>query len=94
MVLTPSLDAQFHAGTERNADIIEALAQRTKILLSLKSGFVPQVLELLVTISGMLSQDDYQRLAPLLWHGRLDNKGSEALASVSFLYACQFNSLL
>jgi hypothetical protein len=32
----------------------------------------------------MLSQNDYRRIGPLLWHKCLDSMGSHALAAVSF----------
>jgi hypothetical protein len=84
MMLSPSLDTNFLAGTERNTDIIELIVQKTKFLSSLRHGCVPKILDLLVALSGMLSQDHFRQIAPILWHQCLDNRGSQALASVSF----------
>jgi hypothetical protein len=52
-------------------------------LLSLRSGFIPKVLNLLVALSGMLSQDDYRRIGLLLWRQCLDSRKPQALAPVS-----------
>ena len=98
LILSPGLDASFLAAEKRNTDIIESFAQKTAILLSLRSGVVTKILNLLVALSGMLSPDDYREIGPLLWRRCLASMGSQALASVrlfSWFIRCPFtNDLL
>jgi hypothetical protein len=83
MILSPSLDTNFLAGNERNADIIKSFEKQKEFLSSLSIGFVPIILKLLVALSGILSQNDYRHIGPALWRKCLDCMGSQALASVS-----------
>ena len=68
---------------ERSTNIIESFAQKIEFLLSLRRGFVPKILNLLVALSAMLSQDDYRRIGPLLWRQCLNSRRPQALAPVS-----------
>lgn len=67
---------------ERNAEIIEIFAQKTIFLSSLKDNLVSKILELLVALSGMLSQDEYKQLGPVLWGQCLESTEKHAIPPV------------
>lgn len=83
MPLSPSSDANFFPGTERNGDIIKSFIHKAEFLLSLRDGLLPKVLRLLVTMSGMISQDNYRRIGSLLWYQCLEGNNPHITASVS-----------
>jgi hypothetical protein len=82
MPLSPSSDANFLSGTERNSDIIEFFIHKAEFLSSLRDGLLPKILRLLVTMSGMISQDNYRRMGSLLWHQCLESNNPHVTASV------------
>lgn len=80
LLLTP--DSNGPAGTERNADIIETFHFKTTFLVTLRVGFIPKILHLLVALYGMLSQDEYRRMGPFLWNRCLNDAEPVAMAFV------------
>ncbi|KAI8972849.1 hypothetical protein BD414DRAFT_559591 [Trametes punicea] len=88
VVTSPSLDLQQSKRlSKRGADdnTKDIFGDRLQMLRSLIERQKSTGLELLVTVSGMLSPNDYMRLAPVLWHKHLDNAATHVVAPTCFL---------
>lgn len=67
-------------------DLAATFVEHRKLINSLSKGYIPRVMKLFVTLSVLISTDDYRRLGTILWQQCfLDNDHtSSATASVSF----------
>ncbi|KAI0327553.1 hypothetical protein GY45DRAFT_1256742 [Cubamyces sp. BRFM 1775] len=63
----------------------EAFGDRLAILRLLMEKQKSIGLELLVTVSGLLSSNDYMRLAPMLWYRHLNDTATHVVAPTCFL---------
>ncbi|KAI0828677.1 hypothetical protein BC628DRAFT_1316176 [Trametes gibbosa] len=63
----------------------EVFGDRIVTLRALAERHKSTGLELLVTVSGLLTPDDYLRLAPILWYRHMDDHATHVVASASFL---------
>ncbi|KAI0642797.1 hypothetical protein C8Q79DRAFT_917084 [Trametes meyenii] len=63
----------------------EVFGDRVAALRALVEREKSTGLELLVTISGLLSPGDYIRIAPILWYRHLDNPATHVVAPTCFL---------
>lgn len=79
----PSTSAGLTPGHTTN--YFKKLLERTPILDSFSKGLIRNSLRLFVAVSGMLSVEDHQKLAPLLWNECLDDPDYDVQASVSVL---------
>lgn len=61
---------------------------KLKLITSMSRTIERTFLDLLVTISGMLDADHYQRLGPVLWHACILNSQGTTSAAVSSLIRC------
>ncbi|GLB42281.1 putative ion transmembrane transport [Lyophyllum shimeji] len=89
MVLSKSLQtpqiANDAASAGNSADLAAIFAQKETLLKSLSKGFVPKAMKLLVTMSTLLTADEYQRLAPFLWYQLQSNGDTSLTSAVCFL---------
>ncbi|KAG5721509.1 Unc-80 like protein [Termitomyces sp. T112] len=69
MVLSKSLQKPQSAEDEssRTSDLAAMFAQREPLITSISKGFVRKAMKLLVTMSTLLTQSEYRRLASYLW---------------------------
>jgi hypothetical protein len=84
MILSPTLDSanSFNAKDPPRPAIIGRVAQA---IASMSRGFRAITLELLVALSGMLTSDDYRRVAVLLWSKCLDSTDPRVFTPVRSL---------
>jgi hypothetical protein len=71
--------------TEQNTDILAMFTERNQFANSVFEEFASKTLKLMVTLSGLLSLDDYRRLGPLLWDQCLENPSPNVIAPACFL---------
>jgi hypothetical protein len=75
-------------------DLPSTFVEHRELIESLSKGYVLKALKLFVTLSAIITPDDYQHLGPLLWEYCLEpNTGSSLTAPVrSFVQLlCQLN---
>ncbi|KAF8068970.1 hypothetical protein FPV67DRAFT_1414491 [Lyophyllum atratum] len=71
--------------TDNTADIVAMFVRKEPLLTSLSKGFVQKSMKLLVTMSTILTPNEYRRLGPHLWY-QLHSEGDSSLTSaVCFL---------
>ena len=64
-------------------DLPSTFVEHQELIESLSKGYVPKALKLFVTLSAIITPDDYNNLGPLLWEYCLEpNVGSLSTASV------------
>lgn len=64
-------------------DLPSTFVEHQELIESLSKGFVPKALKLFVSLSAIITPDDYQHLGPLLWEYCLEpNVGSSSTTSV------------
>lgn len=64
-------------------DLPSTFVEYQELIESLSKGYVPKALKLFVSLSAIITPDDYQNLGPLLWEYCLEpNVGSSSTASV------------
>jgi hypothetical protein len=67
-------------------DLAATFVEHRKLIDSLSKGYIPRAMKLFVTLSILISTEDYRRLGTTLWqHCLLDNVDTPATASVSHL---------
>jgi hypothetical protein len=65
-------------------DLPSTFVEHQELIESLSKGYVPKALKLFVSLSAIITPDDYKHLGPLLWEFCLEpNVGSSSTASVS-----------
>jgi hypothetical protein len=65
-------------------DLSSTFVEHRKLIESLSKGYVPIAMKLFVSLSAIITPDDYQHLGPLLWEYCLKpNVGSSSTALVS-----------
>lgn len=65
-------------------DLSSTFVERQKLIESLSDGYVSTTMKLFVSLSAIITVDDYQHLGPLIWEYCLEpNAGSLSAASVS-----------
>ena len=65
-------------------DLPSTFVEHRELIESLSKGYVLKALKLFVSLSAIVTPDDYQHLGPLLWEYCLEpNAGSSLTASVS-----------
>ncbi|KAI0676337.1 hypothetical protein C8Q78DRAFT_1084712 [Trametes maxima] len=88
-VLSPSvLDTQLSKRSSKGGvedTTKEVFGDRVTALRALVERDKSTGLELLVTISGLLSPEDYIRMAPVLWYRHLDDPATHVVAPTCFL---------
>lgn len=68
----------------KHLDLSSTFIQYQKLIESLSKGYAPKAMKLFVSLSAIITPDDYQRLGPLLWEFCLEpNVGSSSTTSVS-----------
>ncbi|KAG5351484.1 hypothetical protein C0989_006338 [Termitomyces sp. Mn162] len=87
MVLSKSLQKPQSAEdeTSRTSDLAAMFAQREPLITSISKGFVRKAMKLLVTMSTLLTQSEYRRLASYLWDLLQDDGDASLTAAVCFL---------
>lgn len=80
------------ASSEKSTDgddilnLAATFVENRKLIDSLSKGYMPRAMKLFVSLSVLLSTEDYRRLGTILWqHCLLDNVDTSATASVSHL---------
>ena len=64
-------------------DLPSTFVEHQELIESLSKGYVPKVLKLFVSLSAIITPDDYKLLGPLLWEHCLEpSVGSASTASV------------
>lgn len=64
-------------------DLPSTFVEHQELIESLSKGYVPKALKLFVSLSAIITPDDYKRLGPLLWEYCLEsNVGSFSTSSV------------
>lgn len=65
-------------------DLPSTFVEHQELIESLSKGYIPKALKLFVSLSAIITPDDYKHLGPLLWEHCLDlNVGSSSTTSVS-----------
>ncbi|TDL25147.1 hypothetical protein BD410DRAFT_784972 [Rickenella mellea] len=87
VVFSPKPDGKFNGATfgDSKDSLATAFANREVFLASFPMEPMSLMLELVVTICGMLKPDSYVRLGPLLWDGCLDSGNAKIVAPACFL---------
>jgi hypothetical protein len=72
--------------SDKVLDLAATFVEHRKLIDSLSKGYIPRAMKLFVTLSVLISTEDYRRLGTKLWqHCLLDNVDTSATASVSHL---------
>jgi hypothetical protein len=67
----------------KTLDLPSTFVEHRELIESLSKGYVLKAMKLFVSLSAIISPDDYQHLGPLLWENCLEpNVGSPSTASV------------
>lgn len=85
MLLSKTLEKSHHQKEvtgENTTNLGAIFTNRTTIVMSLSKGFVAKALKTLVTMSTMLSLDDYRKLGPCLWEEVISDGDGSLTASV------------
>ncbi|KAJ7185784.1 hypothetical protein C8R46DRAFT_937409 [Mycena filopes] len=87
MAMSAAYDGAFNPNpsTEPRAGISEVFAEKEQLVRSLGKGFTPKALKLLVTMSAMLSTDDFLRIGPLVWEHHLAGTDPSGISAACFL---------
>ena len=87
MLSTPTMRTTFVDPNNEDVnplDLPSTFVEHQELLESLSKGYVPKALKLFVSLSAIITPDDYKHLGPLLWEYCLDlNVGSSSTTSVS-----------
>ena len=78
-------------------DLPSTFVEHQELIESLSKGYVPKAMKLFVSLSAMITPDDYQHLGPLLWEYCLEpNVGSLSTESVRpfVQLLCQLNLIV
>ena len=64
-------------------DLPSTFVEHQELIESLSKGYVPKALKLFVSLSAIITSEDYKHLGPLLWEHCLEpNVGSSSTTSV------------
>ncbi|KAF9467893.1 hypothetical protein BDZ94DRAFT_914598 [Collybia nuda] len=88
MLLSKNLERSHHqveASAEGTTDLGSMFTNRTTLVISLSKGFVAKAMKLLVTVSALLTPNDYRRLGPYLWAELVSDGDNSFTSSASFL---------
>ncbi|OBZ67524.1 hypothetical protein A0H81_12594 [Grifola frondosa] len=85
VILPSNPDIQATKKAQNDDSTPDVLADRLEKLKSLHHALRSTILELLVTISGLLTPEDYLRLTSTLWHRHLDDTSINVVAPTCFL---------
>lgn len=91
MLLSKTLEKSHHqkeVSAEGATDLGAMFTNRTTLVMSLSKGFVAKAMKLLVTMSTMLSLNDYRRLGPCLWEEVISDGDGSLTASVHLPPQC------
>ncbi|KAF5379141.1 hypothetical protein D9615_005965 [Tricholomella constricta] len=70
---------------ETSADLVALFVRKEALVTSLSKGFVAKAMKLLVTMSTLLTSNDYERLGPFLWDQLQTGDDSSLTAALCFL---------
>ncbi|KAG5636833.1 hypothetical protein H0H81_006660 [Sphagnurus paluster] len=73
------------ASKETSANISDLFAHKESLLKSLSKGFVSKAMKVLVTMSTLLTPNEYRRLGPFLWEQLQDGEDASLTAATCFL---------
>ncbi|TFK38037.1 hypothetical protein BDQ12DRAFT_735948 [Crucibulum laeve] len=80
-----SIEGSIKSTSNKGWNLATSFSEHEQLLKSLSKGFPPRAMKLLVTVSTLLSTDDYRRLGPVLWQHSLEDSDASAIASACFL---------
>jgi len=83
LILSPTADSGFLASMSGSAIAPITFDRQLELVTSFSHGFASNILELLVSLSGLLTTDDYRRLGPSLWNDLVDVTDSRIITPVS-----------
>ncbi|KAI0066892.1 hypothetical protein BV25DRAFT_1820006 [Artomyces pyxidatus] len=87
-LLSPSTSEDSTMSTpavDQSAGLSEMLSERFSLLKSLSRGLLRNSLRLFVAVSGLFTNEDYERIGLVLWRNALDSPDPEVQASATFL---------
>jgi hypothetical protein len=97
MLLSKALEKPHqpdHSSSGSTVDLAAMFDAKSALLGSLAKGFVVKAMKLLVTMSTLLTPNDYQQLGPHLWNQVRVEEDSSSTASVRFFVEyLEINSL-
>jgi len=67
-------------------DISTQFDEKLQLISQFSRGFATTALELIVTLSALLTADDQHRLGPILWNECLDSGDLQIIPSVSICF--------
>ena len=68
---------------EKPLDLPSTFVEHLELIESLSKGYIPKAMKLFVSLSAIITPDDYKDLGPLLWENCLEpNVGSSSTSSV------------
>jgi hypothetical protein len=82
VILSPALDSGFVTPATSTTDISVVFDGKLQLITSFSKGFAATILELLVALSGVLTDNDQHRLGPLLWNECLESSDLQILPPV------------
>ncbi|KAJ7118682.1 hypothetical protein C8R43DRAFT_1035902 [Mycena crocata] len=87
MVMSAAYDSAFNTNPANDAKggISSVFAEKEQLVRSLSKGFTPKALKLLVTMSTLLTVEDFVRIGPLVWEHHLGNIDPSAVSAACFL---------
>ncbi|KAJ7741945.1 hypothetical protein DFH07DRAFT_980971 [Mycena maculata] len=87
LILSAAYDGGFNANSSNDAKggISNVFAEKEQLVVSLSKGFTPKALKLLVTMSALLTVDDFLRIGPLIWEHHLGDTDPSTVSTACFL---------
>jgi len=83
MILSPGLDGHFNASqsTAQSTGLAAVFAEKSDLLKGIGKGFARRALKLLVTMSTLITSEDYTKIGSLLWE-HMDESEPSVVTSV------------
>ncbi|EEB90259.1 hypothetical protein MPER_11553, partial [Moniliophthora perniciosa FA553] len=87
LVMSPPVEGRFPilSVADNATGIAASFAEKVDLLNGLAKGYARRALKLMVTMSGVISLEDYTRIGGLLWNHHMDESDPSVLTSTCFL---------
>ncbi|KAJ8082803.1 hypothetical protein PM082_008659 [Marasmius tenuissimus] len=87
MILSPGLDAHFSApqSTAQPTGLAAVFAEKSDLLKGIGKGFARRALKLMVTMSALVTPEDYIKIGTLIWEHHMNESDPSVVTSVCFL---------